>query len=78
MALMALMNRIIPFLERDEYILVIYLDFSEAFNNVDHVTLLKNLAHTLSKALLWNALRVTIAIGNSIWRRIEYIRQSNG
>ena len=45
MALMTLMNRLISSLENDEYILGIFLDFSNAFDTVDHVILLKKLAH---------------------------------
>ena len=41
MALMTLMNRLISSLENDEYILGIFLDFSKAFDTVDHVILLK-------------------------------------
>ena len=45
MALMTLMNRLITSLENDEYELGIYLGFSNAFDTVDHVILLRKLAH---------------------------------
>ena len=37
MALMTLMNRLITYLETDEYVLGIYLDFSKAYDTVDYV-----------------------------------------
>ena len=45
MALMTFMYRLITSLENDEYELGIYLDFPKAFETVDHVILLKWLAH---------------------------------
>ena len=53
MALMTLMNRLIISLENDEYVLGIY--FPKAFDTVDHVILLKKLAHYGIKgtALKW-------------------------
>ena len=55
MALLTLMNRFIASLENDEYVLGIYLDFSKAFDTVDHAILLKKLAHYGIKgtALKW-------------------------
>ena len=45
MALMTLMNRLVTSFENNEYVLGLYLDFSKAFDTVDHVILLKKLAH---------------------------------
>ena len=50
MALRTLINRLITSLENDEYVLSIYLNFSNAFDIVYHVILLKNLAHYGIKA----------------------------
>ena len=52
MALMSLMNRLISSLENDEYILGIFLDFSKAFDTVDHVILLKKSWHTMALGVL--------------------------
>ena len=45
MALVTLINRLITSLENDEYELGIHLDFSKAFNTVDHVISTENPAH---------------------------------
>ena len=55
MASMTLMDRLITSLENDEHVIGIFLDFSKAFDTVDHVILLKILPHNGVKgnALKW-------------------------
>ena len=44
MALMTLMNNLINFLDKGEYVIGIFLDFSKDFDTVDHGILLQNLS----------------------------------
>ena len=55
MALMTLMDRLITSLENDEHVIGIFLDFSKAFDTVDHAILLKKMSHygIRGKALKW-------------------------
>ena len=55
MALMVLMNNLISSLERGETVGGVFLDFSKAFDTVDHVILLTNLEHygVRGSALSW-------------------------
>ena len=55
MALMTLMDRLITSLENDEYVIGILLDFSKAFDTVDHVILLNKLSYygIRGSALKW-------------------------
>ena len=55
MALMTLMNRLTTSLEKNEYVIGIFLDFSKAFDTVDHAILLKKMAHygVRGNALQW-------------------------
>ena len=79
MALMTLMNTLISSLENDEYILGIFLDFSKAFDTVDHVILLKKSWHTMALGvLLWNGLKVISAIGNNMWHTMVSLRLNKG
>ena len=52
---MTLMDRLITSLENDEHVIGIFLDFSKAFDTVDHVILLKTLPHygVKGNALKW-------------------------
>ena len=45
MALMALMDKLINSLEKEVYVVEIFLDFSKAFDTVDHDIMLQNLSH---------------------------------
>ena len=55
MALMALMDKLISSLENKEFVIGIFLDFSKAFDNVDHDILLCKLSHygIRGNALKW-------------------------
>ena len=55
MALMTLMDRLITSLENDEHVIGIFLDFSKAFDTVDHAILLKKMSHygIRGNALKW-------------------------
>ena len=51
MALMTLMDRLITSLENDEHVIGIFLDFSKAFDTVDHAILLKKSLIMVSEAM---------------------------
>ena len=55
MALMTRMDRLITSLENDEHVIGIFLDFSRAFDTVDHAILLEKLSHygIRGNALKW-------------------------
>ena len=55
MALLTLMDKLIASLERKEFVIGIFLDFSKAFDTVDHAILLQKLCHygIRGNALKW-------------------------
>ena len=52
---MTLVDRLITSLENDEHVIGKFVDFSKAFDTVDHVILLKKLSHygVRGNALKW-------------------------
>ena len=55
MALLTLIEKLISPLERKEFVIVIFLDFSKAFDIVDHVILLQKISNygIRGNALKW-------------------------
>ena len=55
MALMVLTDKLIKSLEKGEFVIGVYLDFSKAFDTVDHAILLSKLSHygVRGNALQW-------------------------
>ena len=74
MALLSLMENLTQALEKGEYAVGVFLDFSKVFDTVDHETLLDKLEHygirgcALSLgAVLYHGSKATWVIGNNLW-----------
>ena len=62
MALIRLIDKITEALDQGDIVIGIFLDFSKAFDTVDHDILLKNWNYMVYKILLWNGLIVIYII----------------
>ena len=73
MALMTLMDKLITALENGEHVIGIFLDFSNAFDTVDHEILLKKRCTIMvSEEQHTNGFRVTYQTENSMLPIMEY------
>ena len=66
MALMALMDKLTKCLDNDEYIIGVFLDFSKAFDTVDHVILLQKLSVYGVRGMHCHGLRIIWKINGNL------------
>ena len=60
---MILMDKIAKSLENGELVIGVFLDFSKAFDTVNHDVLLLKLQHQVLEGPLWNGFRAISVIG---------------
>ena len=79
MALMTLMNRLISFLENNEYILGIFFRFFKGLWYCRSCDIAKKSWHTVGLGvLLWNGLKVISATGNNMWHTMACLCLNKG
>ena len=71
MALMVLMNELITSLENGESVIGVFLDFSKAFDTVDHRILLNKLEHYGIRAMPFHGFKAILLIVNSMLPTME-------
>ena len=62
MPLITLIDKISEALDNDDFVIGVFLDFSKAFDTVDHSILLKNVIYMELEALHYNGLKVTYRV----------------
>ena len=71
MALMVLMDEISKFLEKGEYVVGVFLDFSKAFDTVNHDILLQKLYHYGIRGGALNGFRAIKVTDINMWLTME-------
>ena len=78
LALLCLADKISDALENGEYVLGLFLDFSKAFDTVNHEIYSQNWNFWVSVVFVCNGLEVTSARGNNMLYIMTHHLQSNG